>query len=99
MNPNNRRSFLKSVGAVSGLFGLPRLSMAMQEAASPYKRPKLKITDIKTAYLQNFHVRIYTDQGLTGDGEAVDATSGAGGIVAGFRFSLMNQDPLNIEAL
>ena len=100
MNPNNRRSFLKSAGvALSGVFGLPNLSMAVQQATSPYQRPKLKITDVKTAYLQNFHVRIYTDQGLTGDGEAVDAISGAGPIVAGFRFLLMNQDPLNVEAI
>jgi galactonate dehydratase len=96
----NRRSFLKSAGtALTGIFGLPKLSMALQEAASPYKRPKLKITDIQTTYLQNFHVRIYTDQGLTGDGEAVDATSGAAGIVAGFRSFLVNQDPLNVEAI
>ena len=96
----NRRSFLKSAGtALTGIFGLPKLSMALQEAAPPYKRPKLKITDIKTTYLQNFHVRIYTDQGLTGDGEAVDATSGAAGIVAGFRAFLVNQDPLNVEAI
>src|ERR1035437_384783 len=100
MNPNNRRSFLKSAGvALSGVFGLPNLSMAVQQATSPYQRPKLKITDVKTAYLQNFHVRIYTDQGLTGDGEAVDAISGAGPIVVGFRFLLMNQDPLNVEAI
>lgn len=44
-------------------------------------------------------MRIYTDQGLTGDGEAVDAIGGAAGIVQGFRFSLMNQDPLNVEAI
>ena len=100
MNPNNRRSFLKSAGlALSGVFGLPNLSMAVQQATSHYQRPKLKITDVKTAYLQNFHVRIYTDQGLTGDGEAVDAISGAGPIVAGFRSFLMNQDPLNVEAI
>ena len=100
MNPNNRRSFLRSAGAaVTGMLGLQKLSLALQESASPYQRPKLRITDIKTTYLQNFHVRIYTDQGLTGDGEAVDAISGAGAIVAGFRFLLMNQNPLNVEAI
>ncbi len=84
---------------MTGLFGLPRLSQALQGATTAYQRPKLKITDIKTTYLQNFHVRIYTDQGLTGDGEAVDAISGAAGIVAGFRMLLRNQDPLNVEAI
>src|SRR5689334_18020628 len=100
MHLKHRRSFVKSAGTMlTGAFGLPTLAMALQETASPYRRPKLKITDVKTTYLQNFHVRIYTDQGLTGDGEAVDAISGAGPIVAGFRFSLLNQDPLNIEAI
>jgi galactonate dehydratase len=96
----NRRSFLQGAGAaMTGLFGLPKLSEALQQSTSPYQRPKLKITDIKTAFLQGFHVRIYTDQGLTGDGEAVDAIGGAAGIVQGFRSSLMNQDPMNVEAI
>lgn len=99
MTPFSRRSFLKSSGGTAAMFGLPRLAAALQEATSPHQRPKLKITDVKTTYLQNFHVRIYTDQGLTGDGEAVDAISGAAGIVAGFRSFLMNQDPLNVEAI
>lgn len=100
MNLNNRRSFLSSAGAsLGGLFGLPSLSLAMQNTTSTYQRPKLKITDVKSTYLQAFHVRIYTDQGLTGDGEAVDAVSGAAQIVDGFRNSLMNQSPLNVEAI
>jgi galactonate dehydratase len=100
MQLNNRRSFFKGAGAgLAGLFSLPGLSAAVQETTSPYQRPKLKITDVKTAFLQGFHVRIYTDQGLTGDGEAVDATSGAAGIVAGFRFSLIGQSPLDVGAI
>ena len=99
MNLTNRRSFLKTGAVLTGSFGLPRLAAAMQESSSPQQRPKLRITDIKTTYLQNFHVRIYTDQGIAGDGEAVDAISGAAGIVAGFRFLLMNQNPLNVEAI
>ena len=96
----NRRSFLQGAGAaMTGLFGLPKLSEALQQTTSPYQRPKLKITDVKTAFLQGFHVRIYTDQGLTGDGEAVDAIGGAAGIVQGFRSSLMSQDPMNMEAI
>jgi galactonate dehydratase len=100
MHLNNRRSFFKSAGAgLAGVFSLPGLSAAVQETTSPYQRPKLKITDVKTAFLQGFHVRIYTDQGLTGDGEAVDATSGAAGIVAGFRGFLIGQSPLDVGAI
>ena len=100
MDLMNRRSLLKSAGAgFAGMFGLPKLASALQAASTPYQRPALKITDIKSTYLQGFHVRIYTDQGLFGDGEAVDAISGASGIVNGFRFGLMNQNPLNVEAI
>jgi galactonate dehydratase len=100
MTSNNRRSFFRSAAVgVAGMFGLPRLSSAIEDTTSPYRRPKLKITDVKTASLQGFHVRLYTDQGLTGDGEAVDAIGGAPSIVPGFRFSLINQDPLNVEAI
>ena len=64
MHLNHRRSFLRTAGtALTGMFGLPSLSKALQQTTSPYRRPKLKITDIKSAFLQGFHVRIYTDQG------------------------------------
>ncbi len=81
------------------MFSLGGLSAAVQENSAVYQRPKLRITDIKTAQAYGFHVRIYTDQGLYGDGEAVDAASGADGIVQGFRRTLVGQSPLNIEAL
>jgi galactonate dehydratase len=45
------------------------------------------------------HVRIYSDQGLFGDGEGVDAVSGGPSIVEGFRFALIGQDPLKVEAI
>jgi len=96
----NRRSFLgrASLG-LAGWFSLQGLASAIQNASSPYQRPRLKITDVKTAFTQGMHVRIYTDQGLVGDGEAVDAVSGGAGIVAGFRPMLMGQNPLNVEAI
>jgi galactonate dehydratase len=97
---SDRRSFLRSAGGgLAGWFSLEGLSAAVQTSSSPYQRPKLKITDVKTAFTQGMHVRIYTDQGLTGDGEAVDAVSGAASIVAGFRNSLVGQNPLNVEAI
>ena len=46
-----------------------------------------------------FHVRIYTDQGLYGDGEGVDAVSGGPSILPGFRNALVGQSPLNIEGI
>ena len=91
---------MQSAGAgLTGLFSLPGLAAAVQESSTVYQRPKLKITDLKSAILQGFHVRLYTDQGLYGDGEAVDATSGAEGIVQGFRRMMIGQSPLDIQAL
>jgi galactonate dehydratase len=84
---------------LAGLWGLRRLSAAVQAATSTYQRPKLKITEVRTAMVGSLHVRIYTDQGLYGQGEAVDAASGGASIINGFRMSLMGQSPLNVEAI
>jgi len=95
--PGTRRSFLASS------FALPSLARAIQETASPYRRPKLKITDVRTAQVMahglQLHVRIYTDQGIVGHGEGTDAVQGGVGLVRMFRRFLVGQDPLNIEAL
>ncbi|MDZ7636656.1 MAG: mandelate racemase/muconate lactonizing enzyme family protein [Bryobacterales bacterium] len=87
----------------AGALSLTSLGAAMQQATSPYGRPKLKITDIRTAYVsahgQQLHVRIYTDQGIYGHGEATDSAHGAAAIIASFRRALIGQDPLNVDAL
>jgi len=86
-----------------GALALPSLSAAVQTATSPYRRPKLKITDVKTAMVRahgpQLHVRVYTDQGLIGQGEGTDAVTGGQGIIRGWRPFLINQDPLNVEAI
>ena len=92
----NRRSFLGGLGALLSFRGL---SAALQTSTSPSRRPKLRITDVQTAFVRALHVRIITDQGVFGDGEGVDAVSGGAGIVSGFRFALIGQDPLNVDAL
>jgi galactonate dehydratase len=96
---SNRRKFLQGALGATGLFSLQGLSHAMQTATTPWQRPKLRITDVRTMTGQNLLVRIYTDQGLFGTGECVDAVSGARQIIAGFRGNLVNQDPLNVEAI
>lgn len=45
------------------------------------------------------HVRVYTDQGIFGHGEATDAAVGAVPLIRFFRRLLIGRDPLNIEAL
>ncbi|MBI4874706.1 MAG: mandelate racemase/muconate lactonizing enzyme family protein [Acidobacteria bacterium] len=95
-----RRSFLT---AAAGVFSLPSLSAAIQNAASAYRRPKLKITDVRTAMVRahglQVHVRVYTDQGLIGQGEATDSAAGVVPLIAGFKRMLMGRDPLNVEAI
>ena len=99
----NRRSFLgRSWMPLAGLCGLPSLPAAAQTAANEYRRPKLKITDIRTAEVRvhgyQVHVRVYTDQGVIGQGEATDAAMGAVPLIRSFSRMLIGQDPLNIEA-
>ena len=79
------------------MFSLGGLSAAVQQNSTPYQRPKLLITEVQIAQLQGFHVRLLTDQGLYGDGECVDAASGAEGIIRGMR--LVRQSPLNVQAI
>jgi galactonate dehydratase len=87
---------------LAGMLGLPSLSAAAQEALSPTRRPKLKITEIRTAEVRvhgyQVHVRIYTDQGIIGQGESTDAAQGNVPLIRSFGRLLIGQDPLNIEA-
>ncbi|MCC7156507.1 MAG: mandelate racemase/muconate lactonizing enzyme family protein [Bryobacterales bacterium] len=82
---------------------LPGLAYAIQQNTTPSRRPKLKITDVRTAQVMahghQLHVRILTGEGLTGQGEATDAVWGGAALVNVFRRFLVGQDPLNVEAL
>jgi galactonate dehydratase len=44
------------------------------------------------------HIRIYTDQGIIGQGETTDASEGNVPLIRSFARMLVGQDPLNIEA-
>jgi len=64
----------------------------------------LKITDVKPAYMRghgtHMFVKIETNQGITGYGEAMDAVSGSYYLVKNFiRSYLVNKNPLNINML
>jgi len=88
---------------VAGALALPTLAAAVQEVSTPYQRPKLKITDVRTAQVRvhglQTHIRVYTDQGLYGQGESTDAAVGTASLVSQFRQFLVGQDPLNVDAL
>jgi galactonate dehydratase len=103
MSQVSRRGLFRGVlGSAAGLLACPSVSEAVQAASSPYRRPKLTITDVRTAEVMahgyQLHVRIYTDQGIYGHGEGTDAVQGGVPLVAMFRRFLVGQDPLNVEA-
>jgi galactonate dehydratase len=99
-----RRNMLKNAALpIAGTFALPSLAAAVQYVTTPYQRPKLKITDVRTAQVRvhglQTHIRVYTDQGLYGQGESTDAAVGTASLVNQFRRFLVGQDPLNVDAL
>ncbi len=93
----------RAVKAQAGALSLPNLSAAVQTATSPYRRPKLKITDVRTAEIQahgyQVHVRVYTDQGIFGHGECTDAAHGAVPLINAFKHSIIGHDPFNVDFL
>ena len=103
MQQPNRRTLLKGgLLSVVGMAGRPSLRAAVEQAAGESRRPKLKITDIRTAEVRvhgyQVQVRIYTDQGIVGQGESTDAAAGNVPLIRSFARMLIGQDPLNIEA-
>lgn len=93
---------LQALGTAS-VFSLPRLAAAIQANSSTGRRPRLKISDVRTAQVlvhgPQTHVRIYTDQGIYGQGECTDAAVGAASLIHGWRRMLIGHDPLNVEAI
>jgi galactonate dehydratase len=94
---------LKNAVPFAGAFALPSLAAAVQDVTTPYQRPKLKITDVRTAQVRvhglQTHVRVYSDQGLYGQGESTDAAVGTAALVNQFRRFLVGQNPLNVDSL
>jgi galactonate dehydratase len=99
----DRRALLKGgLFSVAGMAGLPSLRGAVEATSTRYNRPKLKITEIRTAEVRvhgyQVHVRVYTDQGIVGQGESTDAAQGNVPLIQSFARLLIGQDPLNVEA-
>lgn len=99
-----RRSLFETAAVpLASALTLTSLSKAIQAQTSTYQRPKLKITDVRTAMVTvhgpQAHVRIYTDQGLVGQGESTDAAVGTPALIRSFRRFLIGRDPLNIDAI
>ncbi|MFP5204035.1 MAG: mandelate racemase/muconate lactonizing enzyme family protein, partial [Acidobacteriota bacterium] len=91
-----------ALGSASA-FSLPALAAAIETQSTPQQRPRLKITDIRTAQVRvhgpQTHIRVYTDQGIYGQGEATDAAVGAASLLRSWRRMLIGRDPLNVQPL
>ena len=97
-----RREFI----AAGGAMGLPLQAAAMQQSAPRYTgNPQLKITDVQVFIVnagRNYvYVKISTDQGIHGWGEAYSAgpDEATAATVRDFKEWLVGKDPRNIEYL
>jgi galactonate dehydratase len=63
----------------------------------------MKITDVRTAEVRGHgystYVRVYTDEGLIGNGECIHGGEGCALQVHGLKRHLLGEDPLNVDAL
>jgi galactonate dehydratase len=104
----SRRNFINSLGlgAAATLAPLKNFGNVYQEKLQDrdmFSAPSdLKITDIKCGYTRGGHslfVKIYSNQGIIGHGEGVDATPGTYHLVKMFGNRIKGQSPLNVHRL
>jgi galactonate dehydratase len=104
----NRRSFFQKAAVSSALAATSFSTFGNEYIQAIDKAPKssapsdLKITDIKAGYIRGGHslfVKIYTNQGIVGHGEGVDATPGTYHLVKSMGRRIQGQNPLNVHRL
>jgi L-alanine-DL-glutamate epimerase-like enolase superfamily enzyme len=96
-NSLSRRSFMKqSLAASAGVVASPNLiAPAFQKATT---KPPIKITDLKCAIMGNSPVvRITTDQGIDGFGQAETSKPYLKPFVLFYKDYLIGEDPTNVE--
>jgi len=105
---NSRRDFITK-SAVTAALGFTALSSfgsglekAVENTPLSSSPSDLKITEIKCGYIRNGHslfVKVHTNQGIWGCGEAVDATPGTYHLVKMFGERIKGKSPLNVHRL
>jgi galactonate dehydratase len=104
----SRRNFLGTalMGTATAGVGLATFGAGLQTALAAAPKSSapsdLKITDLKCGYIRNgngLFVKIHTNQGIWGCGEAVDAVAGTYHLVKMFGARLKGQNPLNVHRL
>ena len=106
-NHNSRRSFLSKAAIAAAM--TPFASMAAfgngyEQAVDKYPKRSapsdLKITEVKCGYIRgSLFVKIFTNQGIYGCGEGVDAVMGTYHLVKNFEFRLKGRNPLDVQRL
>lgn len=107
-NKTSRRSFLSKAAIATALAPalapLSAFGQGYEKAIdnTPKVSPpaNLKITEVKCGYIRgSLFVKIYTDQGIWGCGEGVDAIPGTYYLVKNFEQRLKGRNPLNVHRL
>lgn len=104
---NSRRSFLSKAAitaAITPFVSLSGFGRVYEEKIerTPMASPPsdLKITEIKCGYIKgSVFVKVFTNQGIWGCGEGVDAIPGTYHLVKDFERRIKNQNPLNVNRL
>ncbi len=103
-----RRNFLSKTAIATALGAVSTATFGQGYEKAIEQNPKrsapsdLKITDIKCGYIRSGHslfVKIYTNQGIVGHGEGVDATPGTYHLVKMFGQRIKGKSPLNVNRL
>jgi galactonate dehydratase len=106
-NSTSRRKFLGKAAIASAFAPFVSLSTfgngyqsAIDKTPKSSSPSDLKITDIKCGYIKgSLFVKIYTNQGIWGCGEGVDAIPGTYYLVKNFGERLKGKNPLNVHRL
>ena len=104
---NSRRSFLSKAAitaAITPFVSLSGFGRVYEEKIerTPMASPPsdLKITENKCGYIKgSVFVKVFTNQGIWGCGEGVDAIPGTYHLVKDFERRIKNQNPLNVNRL
>src|SRR5512134_577149 len=103
MKPNaGRRTFLAAcaMAGAAATRPLAAFGQAVDNARQASSPSALRITDVKSGYIRgSLFVKIHTNQGIWGCGEAVDAIQGTSLMVQNFGQRLRNQNPLNVHRI
>ncbi len=103
----SRRSFISKAAitaAITPFASLTSFGRVYEEKIerTPFSSPPsdLKITEIKSGYVKgSLFVKVYTNQGIWGCGEGVDAIPGTYYLVKNFESRLKGKNPLNVHRL